>query len=136
MNSQGSFKRSAVRGAFTAIAVTVTIICVIPYVGVLAAAASGSLETLSQLAQTVLGRYTATTLILVALVMTGSAIIGAGAAWLVTMTEFPGRRWLEIALALPLAFPAYVLAYGYTHVLDHPGVVQTMLRDITGWGPR
>ena len=51
-----------------------------------------------------------------------------------TMTEFPGRRWLEIALALPLAFPAYVLAYGYTHVLDHPGIVQSTLRDLTGWG--
>ncbi|MGJ8622641.1 MAG: ABC transporter permease [Yoonia sp.] len=124
------------RGVFTAIAVIVTIICVIPYVGVLAAAASGSFETLGQLAQTVLGRYAATTLLLVVLVMTGSAIIGASAAWLVTMTDFPGRRWLEIALALPLAFPAYVLAYGYTHILDHPGIVQSTLRDITGWGPR
>jgi iron(III) transport system permease protein len=37
---------------------------------------------------------------------------------------------------LPLAFPAYVLAYAYTHVLDHPGIVQTVLRDVTGWGPR
>ncbi|WP_435703557.1 ABC transporter permease [Yoonia sp.] len=136
MKTQGSIGRMTMRGVFTAIAVIVTIICVIPYVGVLAAAASGSFETLGQLAQTVLGRYAATTLLLVVLVMTGSAIIGASAAWLVTMTDFPGRRWLEIALALPLAFPAYVLAYGYTHILDHPGIVQSTLRDITGWGPR
>ena len=129
-------RRTAINGGFTIIAVMVTIICVIPYVGVLAAAASGSFETLGLLAQTVLARYTMTTLILVALVMTGSAVIGAGAAWLVTMTDFPGRRWLEIALALPLAFPAYVLAYGYTHILDHPGIVQSTLRDVTGWGPR
>ncbi len=121
---------------FSAVAVIVTIICVIPYLGVLAAAGSGSFETLSHLAETVLGRYTVTTLVLVALVMTGTAAIGAGAAWLVTMTEFPGRRWMEIALALPLAFPAYVLAYGYTHILDHPGIVQSTLRDLTGWGPR
>jgi iron(III) transport system permease protein len=109
---------------------------VIPYLGVIAAAASGSFETLGMLAQTVLSRYVFTTIALVIMVMCGSVLIGATAAWLVTMTEFPGRRWLEIALALPLAFPAYVLAYGYTHVLDHPGIVQTMLRDITGWGPR
>ena len=121
---------------FAVIAVIVTTICVIPYLGVLAAAGSGSFETLSHLAETVLGRYTLTTLVLVALVMVGTAVIGAGAAWLVTMTEFPGRRWMEIALALPLAFPAYVLAYGYTHVLDHPGIVQSTLRDMTGWGPR
>ena len=132
----GKRGRSALNAAFTGIAVIVVIICVIPYLGVMAAAASGSLETLGHLADTVLGRYAFTTIVLVALVMTGSAVIGAGAAWLVTMTEFPGRRWLEIALALPLAFPAYVLAYGYTHILDHPGIVQSTLRDLTGWGPR
>ena len=131
-----TFSRTALRSGFTAVAVAVTFICIVPYVGVLAAAMSGSLDTLSHLAETVLGRYTLTTIILVVMVMIGSAIIGAGAAWLVTMTEFPGRRWIEVALALPLAFPAYVLAYGYTHVLDHPGIVQTTLRDLTGWGPR
>jgi len=52
------------------------------------------------------------------------------------MTRFPGVRFLEIALALPLAFPAYVLGYAYTDFLDHPGWVQSTLRDITGWGPR
>jgi iron(III) transport system permease protein len=52
------------------------------------------------------------------------------------MAEFPGRRWLEIALVIPLAFPAYVLAYAYTHVLDHPGIVQSSLRALMGWGPR
>jgi iron(III) transport system permease protein len=128
--------RAALTKGFRGVAIFVMIVCVIPYLGVLAAAFSGSFETLGHLADTVLGRYTMTTLILVTLVMAGSAFIGAGAAWLVTMTDFPGRRWMEIALALPLAFPAYVLAYGYTHVLDHPGIVQTLLRDLTGWGPR
>ena len=122
--------------AFTVVAAVVITICIIPYVGVLAAAASGSFDTLAHLADTVLGRYTVTTLLLVAIVMVGTAVIGAGSAWLVTMTEFPGRRWFEIALALPLAFPAYVLAYAYTHILDHPGIVQATLRDVTGWGPR
>ena len=121
---------------FKGIAVFVMLVCVVPYIGVLAAALTGSFDTLGNLAETVLGRYTVTTLVLVALVMVGAAFVGTGAAWLVTMTEFRGRRWLEIALALPLAFPAYVLAYGYTHVLDHPGIMQTLLRDLTGWGPR
>jgi hypothetical protein len=66
----------------------------------------------------------------------GTAIIGTSTAWLVTATRFPGHRILEVALALPLAFPAYVLAYAYTDFLDHPGIVQTTLRDLTGWGPR
>ena len=129
-------RRPALTPLFKGVAVFVLLLCVVPYFGVLAAALTGSFDTLSNLAETVLARYTLTTLILVALVMAGAAFIGAGAAWLVTMTDFPGRRWMEIALALPLAFPAYVLAYGYTHVLDHPGIVQTLLRDLTGWGPR
>ncbi|MEO1637677.1 MAG: iron ABC transporter permease [Pseudomonadota bacterium] len=129
-------RRSGLAAIFTIAAVLVTLICVIPYLGVIAAALTGSFETLGQLAGTVLPRYTLNTLVLVALVMLGTAVIGAGAAWLVTMADFPGRRWLEIALALPLAFPAYVLAYGYTHILDHPGIVQSTLRDLMGWGPR
>ncbi|MGB5865895.1 MAG: iron ABC transporter permease [Sulfitobacter sp.] len=103
---------------------------------VLLAALSGGTETVQQLAQTVLGGYIRTTLALVVLVALGTFALGVGAAWLVTMTRFPGARFFEIALVLPLAFPAYVLAYAYTHVLDHPGIVQTALRNMTGWGPR
>ncbi|WP_085306992.1 ABC transporter permease [Planktotalea arctica] len=114
----------------------VAALCTLPYLAVLLAALSGSTETLAHLMETVLWRYTWDTLILVSCTMFFSALIGTGAAWLVTMTEFFGRRWLEIALALPLAFPAYVLAYGYTHILDHPGIVQSGLRSLAGWGPR
>lgn len=117
-------------------AIFVTLVCLLPFLGVALSAVSGSSETLAHLAETVLLRYSVTTLGLVIIVMLCSAVIGAGAAWLVTTTDFPGRRWLEIALALPLAFPAYVLAYGYTHVLDHPGIVQSTLRDVMDWGPR
>ena len=111
-------------------------ICVLPHVSVLIAAFMGSTDTLQSLAETVLGRYTRATLVLLVSVVIFSTIIGTVTAWLVTTTEFWGRRLLEIALVLPLAFPAYVLAYAYTHVLDHPGVVQSTLRAVTGWGPR
>jgi len=111
-------------------------LCLLPMAAVALAAITGGTDTVSQLAASVLPRYTLTTLTLVVLVAIGTAIIGVGAAWLVTMTRFPGVRVFEIALALPLAFPAYVLAYAYTHFLDHPGAVQALLRDVTGWGPR
>jgi len=52
------------------------------------------------------------------------------------MCRFPGRDWLEWGLALPLAFPAYVLAYAYTNLLDHAGPVQSGLRAAFEWGPR
>ncbi len=105
-------------------------------VAVALAAAFGSTETLSHLADTVLWRYTMTTISLMVLVAIGTAVIGTGTAWLVTMTRFPGVRIFEVSLTLPFAFPAYVMGYAYTDFLDHPGAVQTALRSITGWGPR
>ena len=86
-------------------------LCLLPIVAVALAALTGGLETVTSLAETVLPRYARATALMVLIVATGTAIIGTGTAWLVTMTRFPGRRVLEIALALPLAFPAYVLAY-------------------------
>ncbi|MDW3224141.1 MAG: iron ABC transporter permease [Paracoccaceae bacterium] len=118
------------------LSVFVACTCALPMLAVALAALSGGTDTIAHLMQTVLPRYGATTLWLVLLVSVGTFALGVGAAWLVTMTRFPGVRFFEIALVLPLAFPAYVLAYAYTHVLDHPGVVQTLLRALTGWGPR
>ncbi|PTX55649.1 iron(III) transport system permease protein [Litoreibacter ponti] len=118
------------------VAGVVAAICLLPMLAVLLAALTGGSDTLAHLAGTVLGRYVGNTAALVALVSVGTFMLGTGAAWLVTMTEFRGRRWLEIALVIPLAFPAYVLAYAYTHILDHPGIVQASLRALMGWGPR
>lgn len=110
--------------------------CLLPMVAVALAALTGGTDTVQHLLDTVMLRYSMTTLKLVVMVAAGTLAIGVGAAWLVTMTRFPGARLFEIALVLPLAMPAYVLAYAYTHVLDHPGIVQATLRDVTGWGPR
>ncbi|MEL7116368.1 MAG: iron ABC transporter permease, partial [Pseudomonadota bacterium] len=118
------------------LAIMLAAVCALPHLAVLVTAFSAGTEVLQHLAETVLPHYIGSTLALVALVCTLAFLVGTGTAWLVTMTEFPGRRWLEVLLVIPLAFPAYVVAFGYTHVLDHPGIVQSTLRDLTGWGPR
>ncbi|MEC7257013.1 MAG: iron ABC transporter permease [Pseudomonadota bacterium] len=115
---------------------TIGALCLLPMVAVALAALTGGTDTVAHLFETVMARYVGTTLALVALVALGTFAMGVGAAWLVTMTRFPGVRLFEVALVLPLAFPAYVLAYAYTHILDHPGIVQASLRAATGWGPR
>ncbi|MFK7871438.1 MAG: ABC transporter permease [Roseobacter sp.] len=114
----------------------IALICALPMVAVAMAALTGGTDTVMHLLRTVLPEYVGTTLVLVLMVSVGTFTLGVGAAWLVTMTRFPGVRFFEVALVVPLAFPAYVLAYAYTHVLDHPGIVQTSLRAMTGWGPR
>jgi len=92
------------------IAVLVAAICLLPVMAVLVAALTGSFDTWRHLAATVLPGYAINTFLLCVSVSAGAAALGTAAAWLVTMTRFPGVRMLEVLLALPLAFPAYVLA--------------------------
>ena len=85
------------------------------------------------LAATTLSRYFGNTLILMLSVGAITASFGTSAAWLVTQYRFPGARWLEWLLLLPLAIPAYIGAYAVTDLLDYAGPVQTGLRSALGW---
>ena len=87
---------------------------------------------LTQMLQTVLPDYTRTSLLLCLLVGAGVASVGMATASAVTLFEFPGRRIFEWALLLPLAMPAYVLAYAYTDFLQYGGPLQTWLRSAFG----
>lgn len=93
----------------------------------------GTGGTWAHLASTVLPDYVASTLWLCLWVGLGTAVIGVSTAWATVMWEFPGRRVLEWAMVLPLATPAYVMAYTYTDLLQFVGPVQTALRDTFGW---
>lgn len=120
----------------SSVAIAIVLVCLLPIFSVLLAALSTPLDTLNSLAETVLLRYTTNTLILVLVVASGTIVIGTATAWIVTTAEFPGRKWLEIGLVVPFAFPAYIVAYAYTDILDHPGVVQSTLRSVFDLGPR
>lgn len=62
-----------------------------------------------------------------------AAAMGTGAAWLVSMYDFPGRGVLQWLLLLPLAVPAYIGAYALADFLDYSGPVQIALRGWFGW---
>ena len=85
------------------------------------------------LLSTVLPVYAWNTLLLILGVGIGVCVIGIGTAWLVTMCRVPGRHILEWALLLPLAMPAYVIAYVYTDLLEFAGPLQAFLRGVFGW---
>ncbi len=95
--------------------------------------AGGTGETWQHLAATVLPEYVGNTLWLCLGVGLGTALVGVGTAWLTAMHRFPGQAVFEWALVLPLAVPAYVLAYVYTDLLQFVGPVQTWLRETFGW---
>jgi iron(III) transport system permease protein len=54
----------------------------------------------------------------------GTLLLGTGLAALVSFFEFPGRRWIEWALVLPLAMPGYVFTL-FALGLDVPGIRST-----------
>jgi iron(III) transport system permease protein len=95
--------------------------------------ADESFATLQHLAATVMPRAAAESLALVALVVVGVAVLGTTSAWLVAALDFPGRRIFEWAMLLPLAMPAYIVAYAYTDFLQYSGPVQSALREWFGW---
>jgi iron(III) transport system permease protein len=124
-------------GVLTWIAVAVAALLAIPVLTVVAQLLTPSESNVwGHLVDTVLPRYLWNTVWLVLGVGLLVPVIGTGTAWLVTICRFPGRRVFEWALILPLAVPAYVMAYTYTDFLQFTGPVQTVLREVTGWGPR
>ncbi len=118
---------------WTLIALLIALLVAVPLLAVLWLAFSPSGDIWSHLASTVLPHYIWTSLLLMLGVGLGVSLIGTGTAWLTTTYRFPGVKIFEWALLLPLAVPAYIIAYIYTDILEYAGPVQGALRDLMGW---
>jgi iron(III) transport system permease protein len=118
---------------WTILVIAIALVIATPIIFVFSSIFTKSTAIWQHLAATVLQDYIVNSLALMLLVGTGVCIIGVGTAWLVTMCRFWGSKWFEWLLLLPLAAPAYLLAYAYTDMLDYFGPVQTWLRKIFGW---
>jgi iron(III) transport system permease protein len=119
--------------------IVLALVLVLP---VLALAASwlrfdaASAQVLAEMLRTVLPDYTATSLVLCLSVAAGVTVVGTITASAVTLFDFRGRRHFEWALLLPLAMPAYVVAYAYTDFLQYSGPLRSWLREVLGWRGR
>ncbi|MFN9927310.1 MAG: hypothetical protein ACK53I_10275, partial [Phenylobacterium sp.] len=121
-------------GLLETLAILAALAALAPLAGVVAAAlAPGGAEAAIPLGDRI--RYAWTSLALAALVAAATAILGTGAAWLVAAYEFPGRAVFAWALALPLAAPAFALAYAYADLFDVAGPVRTLARAHLGFDP-
>ncbi|MEO0533144.1 MAG: iron ABC transporter permease [Cyanobacteria bacterium P01_A01_bin.123] len=126
-------KFKPVSPGWTSAVLAVVALVSLPVLVVFSSVFSDSGEIWQHLAETVLPTYLLNSLWLMLGVSVGVLGIGVGTAWLVTLCRFPGSRIFEWALLLPLAAPAYLLAYSYADVLDYFGWVQTALRAVAGW---
>ena len=115
-----------------AVAYCAAALVIMPLMVLLLSWQSLDLPIWSHLLQTQMARLIGNTLVLVLGVGAGVLLLGVSLAWLTSLCEFPGRRWLDWALMLPFAIPAYVLAFVMIGLLDFAGPVQSLLRDWFG----
>ncbi|WP_232362464.1 ABC transporter permease [Desulfogranum mediterraneum] len=66
-------------------------------------------------------------------VLAGTALLGVSLGWLTGGCSFPGRSFFSWALTLPMAIPAYVMAFIFVGLMDFSGPLQTGLRTLPGW---
>jgi iron(III) transport system permease protein len=118
---------------WTIIVIAIALIIATPIIFVFSSIFTDAGDIWQHLIDTVLKDYILNSCWLILGVGIGVLIIGVGTAWLVTMCRFWGSSWLEWLLLLPLAAPAYLLAYAYASMLEYFGPVQMLLRNIFGW---
>ena len=114
-------------------ALFIAVLVLLPIIAVIWFALTPTENVWGHLISTTLPRYLANTGILMFSVGLLTSMVGTGAAWLMVMYRFKGRRWLQWALLMPLAVPAYVGAYALVDFLEYAGPVQTTLRELFGW---
>ncbi len=91
-----------------------------------------SSDVWEHLFDTVLTEYVVNSMVLMFGVGFITFIMGVTTAWLTSMYSFPGRSLFQWLLLLPLAIPAYIIAFTYTGMLESAGPVQSLIRDWTG----
>ncbi|MEY3973823.1 MAG: FbpB [Pseudomonadota bacterium] len=114
------------------VAMLIAALVVAPLVVLLTRIGEADPALLEHLLGHVLPSVGANTLELLGLVVAGTAVLGASLAWLVSRYRFPGRDVFSWALILPMALPAYVLAFVTVGLLDFAGPLQTWLRTLLG----
>lgn len=106
---------------------------VLPIIVMLMSGLSATTELFSHLWDTVLPTYIINTLYLAIIVGLLSTLFGVVSAAIITQTNVYAKNILRWLLMLPLAMPAYLVAYLYTDLFDYAGPVQRYLRGFFGW---
>jgi len=115
-------------GSWNLFTLSLALLFALPFFSLLVTAGSGGENVWRHLLSTVMPGYLKNTFWLMVGVGSGTLFLGVSTSWLISMTEFPGRRMMEWALLLPLAFPGYIIAMVYVELLEYSGPVQAQLR--------
>ena len=113
--------------------VGVALLMLVPIAGVVGSLFTADGGAWAHLSHSTLPELVSNSLLLAAAVALGVVSIGTICAWITAHHDFPGRSVFEWLLILPLAMPAYVMAYAYTDVFQYAGPLQSFLRESFGW---
>lgn len=111
----------------------IALVLIVPVLVMLVGGVSASTQLFAHLWQTVLPSYLENTLLLAFWVVLLALFFGVFSAAIITQTNIVFKRQLRWLLLLPLAMPAYLVAYLYTDLFDYAGPVQRALRATFGW---
>ncbi len=128
----GNGQSSALKKLLAVAGVCIVALVLVPVLVIVFSWGSNQVDVWQHLIETQLSLLLRNTLVLVLGVGTAVTVIGVSLAWLTVMYEFPGRRWLDWALMLPMAMPAYVLAFVVLGLFDFSGPVQQALKALLG----
>lgn len=114
-------------------AIAIAALACVPFASLFVMASQGSAGLWPHMITYVLPAALRETLLLLIGVGALVTVIGTVTAWLVTAYDFPGRRFFEWGLLLPLAVPTYIIAYAYLDILHPIAPLQTALRGVLGY---
>ncbi|WP_440906333.1 ABC transporter permease [Catenovulum sp. SX2] len=111
----------------------IALVISVPLISIAIEALAPNSDTFAHIQQTVLADYVINTCLLALGVSVLVICIGVPLAWIIAVCDFRFKSFFQWALVLPLAMPAYIVAYTYTDLFDYAGPIQTSLRSWFGW---
>ncbi|HMQ08243.1 MAG TPA: iron ABC transporter permease [Saprospiraceae bacterium] len=118
--------------SWTLISLLIFVLLTIPLLTIVTQLFDSPGESWGHVKEFVLWTYLIETVLLMTGVMIFIFFIGVSSAWFVARYEFPGRKYFEWLLILPLAYPGYIMAYAYTGIFDYTGFIYSFLRNHIG----
>lgn len=115
--------------------VLIVTIMALPLLVVLSSFFTRSTDTWVHIRDYLLVDYLRNSAVLVGLTVVFGICLASALAWVVTAYDFPGRRFLAVALVLPLAIPPYVGGYTYAAMVSYTGFIQVFCRNVLDWSP-
>ncbi len=132
LKKNGFRRKTAVAPGWLSLSIALGVLLSVPLILVLIRVFLPGTPTWRHIVDNLLFQYTANSIILCLITGIIALVFGLSTAWLISRYDFPGKKWLEWALILPLALPSYIVAYSYAGILSYTGPIYSLIRDIGG----